>query len=353
MRRRLGRPPLVVRVRHRASRPAGPSSPTRRRRRSSGPASPRSTGRSAGSGRSGSSPDRRRRGSAGAHRGGDRRRRGRRLPDPRPRRHRGRPAALRAARASRSRPGSRSSRRPGPAPTERRRGRGATDPRVRPFGPTTSRRWPRSTPAATGEDRRHLLRRLRDARTTARVLEPATTGSAGSWSARHGAAAPRSPRTRTMRSPCSTHAGAGRGPDRHVRAGILAGTRRARPPRRRPAGPRPGGRRGSSGASRSPGSPRRSGASSTTPSAEAWRGRTGLLAMTTARLDGVMVGARRRRHRHHAPRDLDAARHDARLPPVRHRRRPRRRRPSAGAAACRTATRRAPTPSCRSARSAT
>ena len=90
---------------------------------------------------------------------GHRRRRRRRLPDLGPRRDGGRPAPLREARASRSRRGTSSWRRPGPAPT-----RAVAWPLARPTrgsvrsAPTTSGRWPASTRAATGEDRAHLLR---------------------------------------------------------------------------------------------------------------------------------------------------------------------------------------------------
>ena len=79
---------------------------------------------------------------AGPHPGDHRRPRGGRLPDARARRDRGGPAALRAARASRSRRATGSSRRPGWTPAAGRPTRGV---RAVPARPTSTRPWPPST----------------------------------------------------------------------------------------------------------------------------------------------------------------------------------------------------------------
>ena len=185
-------------------------------------------------------------------RGRARRRRGCRLPDLGPRRHRGRPAALREARLRAARPRSSSSRRPGPART-----RAAPRPPGRPTrgsarsGPTTSRRWPASTWPRRARTARHLLRAFATPDVGHGPRRPGPRDRRVRGPRRRGAAAPPSPRTRTSRSPCSRRAAAG--PVRIAMSGPVSSrrTRRGSPASSTQAGRRRGGRRGSSGVPRS------------------------------------------------------------------------------------------------------
>ena len=138
-------------------------------------------------------PDRRRGGVGQALTGGrHRRRRGRRLPDAGPRRHRCRSPALRAPRVR------------GRHVVPDDGGSGAARPvrSTRASGHSsrvTSSGWRPLDAVATGEDRRHLIEAFATP-ASARVLERRrTTASSGSSSARHGAAARPSPRIRRMR----------------------------------------------------------------------------------------------------------------------------------------------------------
>ena len=250
--RRLGRSPGLVR----RSRPSSSGVPCVRRRggrrRSSGPASRRSTGRSAGSGRSGS----RRRiagtGWAGPDRGDHRGRRGGRLPDARARGHRRAAGRCTSGSGSRSRPGTGRWRRPvspdAAASADVRR-RSApfraedldVDRRARPGG---DRRGPRPPPAALrGPGRRRA--------------SSSATGRIGGFVIRApwGGGATIAPRVEDALAILhARRVAAGPGQARPL-PGSSPRTAPAPTPSRRTAGPRPGGRPDSSAASRWTGSP--------------------------------------------------------------------------------------------------
>ena len=199
----------------------------------------------------------------GADPGHDRGRRGRRLPDARPRRDRRRPAAVRAARVRGPDAGTGSLEAPG-LPRDAR-GRPA---RAAPFAPPTSRRWRPSTRAATGEDRRAPARRPSHAPDTTRVLDER----------RRRARRVRRPgavgRRRDDRAPSRRRAGdpdarrVAAGPDHPVRAGLLAENEGGLAVLLADGWTARGARRVWCAATRCAGSPTRSGASSTTPSAD-------------------------------------------------------------------------------------
>ena len=152
-----------------------------------------------------------------------------RLPDPRPRRHECRPAALRAPRV----------RGPDVVPDPRgaRPRRRTADPRMRPFRVGDLDAMATLDAAATGEDRRHLLRAFASP-DTAQVLE-LEDGSLGGFVVRAswGGGATIAPRLEdALADPACPARGRW---VRQARPGRPAGRERGRPraPRRRPAGP--------------------------------------------------------------------------------------------------------------------
>ena len=141
------------------------------------------------------------------------------------------------------------------------------DPRIRPFEPADLRRSRHSTGR----------RRARTAPTSiapSRTPRPpvsscgSTARSAGSWSGRRGAVGRRSPRVSMTPRPSSTPGASRRARTRSSGPGCSTRTRPGASACSGPAGPRAGGRRAWSGATRPSGSRRRSGDSSTSPWAE-------------------------------------------------------------------------------------